>query len=86
MTKEDDLQGMIDLIYEAVLDDTLWAKALIRLADAMGSAQIGILTLDRRARTFDSIAPHTDPVMDAINPMRVSFFRPGGSWAHAKHQ
>ena len=76
MTKEDDLQGMIDLIYEAVLDDTLWAKALIRLADAMGSAQIGILTLDRRARTFDSIAPHTDPVMDAIFKKYWAFHNP----------
>src|SRR5580692_210689 len=66
MTKEDDLQSVIDLIYEAVLDDTLWPKALTRLADAMGTAQIGLLSLDRRARTYDSIAPRTDPVMDAI--------------------
>ncbi len=42
MTKEDDLQTAIDLIYEAVLDDTLWPKALTRLADAMGTAQIGL--------------------------------------------
>ena len=27
MTKEDDLQAVIDLIYEAVLDDTLWPKS-----------------------------------------------------------
>jgi hypothetical protein len=66
MTKEDDLQAVIELIYEAVLADTLWPKALTRLADAMGTAQIGLLSLDRRARTYDSIAPHTDPVMDAI--------------------
>jgi hypothetical protein len=38
MTKEDDLQAVIELIYEAVLDDTLWPKALTRLADAMGTA------------------------------------------------
>jgi len=49
MTKEDDLQALIDLIYEAVLDDTLWPIALTRLADAMGTAQIGLLSLDRRA-------------------------------------
>ena len=45
MTKEDDLHAAIDLIYEAVLDDTLWPKALTRLADAMGTAQIGLLSL-----------------------------------------
>jgi hypothetical protein len=43
MTKENDLHGVIDLIYEAVLDDTLWPKALTRLADAMGTAQIASL-------------------------------------------
>jgi hypothetical protein len=56
MTKEDDLPAVIDLIYEAVLDETLWPIALARLADAMGTAQIGLLSLDRRARTYDSIA------------------------------
>jgi hypothetical protein len=66
MTKENDLQSVIDLIYEAVLDNTPWSKALTRLADAMGTAQIGLLSLDRRTRTYDSIAPLTDPVMDAI--------------------
>jgi len=76
MTKEDDFQAVIDLIYEAVLDDTLWAKALTRLADAMGTAQIGLLSLDRRARTYDSIAPRTDPVMDAIFKKYWAFQNP----------
>jgi hypothetical protein len=79
MTKEDDLQAVIELIYEAVLDDTLWPKALTRLADAIGTAQIGLLSLlslDRRARTYDSIAPHTDPVMDAIFKKYWAFHNP----------
>jgi hypothetical protein len=66
MGMEDDLLALIDLIYEVTVDSTLWSTALTRLADIMGTAQIGVLTLDRRARTFDSIAPRTDPVMDAI--------------------
>jgi hypothetical protein len=76
MAKEDDLHALIDLIYEAVLDETLWPIVLIRLADAMGTAQIGLLTLDRRARTFDSIAPRTDPVMDAIFKKYWAFHNP----------
>lgn len=76
MTKEDDLQAVIELIYEAVLADTLWPKALTRLADAMGTAQIDLLSLDRRARTYDSIAPHTDPVMDAIFKKNWAFHNP----------
>ena len=76
MTKEDDLQAVIELIYEAVLADTLWPKALTRLADAMGTAQIGLLSLDRRARIYDSIAPRTDPVMDAIFKKYWAFHNP----------
>jgi hypothetical protein len=76
MTKEDDLQAAIDLIYEAVLDETLWPMALTRLADAMGTAQIGLLCLDRRAHTYDSIAPRTDPVMGAIFKKYWAFHNP----------
>src|SRR5580700_9287075 len=76
MTKEDNLQAVIDLIYEAVLDETLWAKALTRIADAKRTAQIGLLSLDRRARTYDSIAPRTDPVMDAIFKKYWAFHNP----------
>jgi hypothetical protein len=59
-----------------VLDETLWPKVLTRLADAMGTAQIGLLSLDRRARTYDSIAPRTDPVMDAIFKKYWAFHNP----------
>jgi hypothetical protein len=73
---EDDVLAVTDLVYECVVDSTLWPSALTRLADAMGTAQIGLLTLDRRARTFDSIAPRTDPVMDAIFKKYWAFHNP----------
>jgi hypothetical protein len=65
MTKEDDLYATIDLIYEAVLDDTLWPKALASLGDTIGAAHIVVSAMDRRARKCDSIAPRTDPLMEA---------------------
>jgi hypothetical protein len=55
----------VSLIYEAVLDDTLWARALTALGDAMGAGQVALTALDRRAIKFASIAPRTDPVMEA---------------------
>ena len=76
MGMEDDLLALIDLIYEATFDSTLWPTALTRLAEIMGTAQIGVLTLDRHARTFDSIAPRTDPVMDAIFKKYWAFHNP----------
>ena len=42
----------------------------------MGTAQIGLLSLDRRARIYDSIAPRTDPVMDAIFKKYWAFHNP----------
>jgi hypothetical protein len=62
MSMEDDFFTLIDLIYEAAFDSTLWPTTLIRLADTMGAAQIGLLSLDRAARKFDSLAPRCDPV------------------------
>jgi hypothetical protein len=76
MSKEDNLSPAIDLIYEALLDDTLWPKALVRLADAMGAAQVGLLSWDRRARTYNSLAPRTDPVMDASFKSYWAFHNP----------
>jgi hypothetical protein len=42
----------------------------------MGAAQIGLLSLDRRARTFSSLAPRCDPVMDAIFKRYWAFHNP----------
>ncbi|MDQ6703300.1 MAG: PAS domain-containing protein [Pseudomonadota bacterium] len=59
-----------------MVDSALWPMALTRLADAMGTAQIGLLTLDRRARTYESLAPRTDPIMDAIFKKYWAFHNP----------
>ncbi len=80
MSKDDDVSALIDLIYETAFDDTLWAATLTRLADTMGAAQIGLLSLDRRARTFDSLAPRCDPAMDAIFKNYWAFHNP--LWPH----
>ncbi|MGA9486790.1 MAG: hypothetical protein WBV25_06920 [Methylocella sp.] len=65
MGQEDDILALIDLIYETAFDSTLWPAALTRLADTTGTAQVGLASLDRRAHIYESIAPRTDPVMDA---------------------
>ena len=60
---EDDLLALINLIYEASFDSTLWPTALISLADTTGTAQVSVAAMDRRAQTYDWISPRTDPVM-----------------------
>ncbi len=65
MGTEENLNAGVSLIYESVLDDTLWARALIKIGDTMGSGQVALTALDHRAVKFDSIAPRTDPVMES---------------------
>ncbi|WGJ14765.1 hypothetical protein QEV83_00100 [Methylocapsa sp. D3K7] len=76
MGAEDELLGLIDAIYEAAFDSASWETALTRLADTMGMAQIGLLKLDRRVHTYDSIAPRTDPAMDAVFKKYWAFHNP----------
>jgi hypothetical protein len=76
MSKEDDLYGAFGLIYEAVLDDGLWPKGLALLADIMGTAHIGLCAMDRRAKTFHSIVPRTDPDWDARYKQYWAFRNP----------
>jgi hypothetical protein len=78
MGKEDDVHAGIGLIYEAVLDAKLWQKALTTLADIMGTAHIGLCAMDRRAKTFDSIVPRTDPDWDARYKQYWAFLIPFG--------
>ncbi len=40
MGKEDDIHAIIDLIYEAVLDHTLWPRALTSLAEPWGRRRL----------------------------------------------
>jgi DNA-binding CsgD family transcriptional regulator len=56
-----ELSALIDLIYEAVLDNDLWPSVLVKLADALGVAQIAIPSADRQANKATAIAPRTDP-------------------------
>ena len=76
MGKEDDVHAGIGLIYEAVLDAKFWQKALTTLADIMGTAHIGLCAMDRRAKTFDSIVPRTDPDWDARYKQYWAFHNP----------
>jgi len=61
MNREDLLRDAINLIYEAVIDASLWPLALVRLADAIGVAQIGLCAFDHRTQRFDALAPRLDP-------------------------
>ena len=55
------LTALIDLIYEAVLDNDLWPSVLIKLADAVGAAHPVMPSIDWRANIFATIAPRVDP-------------------------
>src|ERR1700730_5546792 len=63
MSRDKELIALIDLIYEAALDSDLWPSVLIRLADAVGAAQIAMHSLDWRANVVATIAPRFDPDM-----------------------
>jgi DNA-binding CsgD family transcriptional regulator len=59
------LSSLIDLIYEAVLDNDLWPSVLIKLADAVGAAHVVMPSVDWRAKIFATIAPRDDPELIA---------------------
>jgi len=61
MSGEKELIALIDLIYEAVLDNDLWPSVLIKLADAVGAARAIMPAVDWRANIFATIAPRDDP-------------------------
>jgi hypothetical protein len=62
MGKEKDFHAAVDLIYESVLDERLWPKALMLLADVLETAQIGFCTMDRRAKAYESCAANGSSV------------------------
>jgi hypothetical protein len=76
MSIEDDLLVSIDLIYGASVDSTLWPRALISLADNVGTAHITLSAMDFRAQTYFSMAPRTDPAMTAIYTQYWAFHNP----------
>ena len=52
-----ELIALIDLIYEAALDNDLWPGVVIKLADAIGTAQVAMPSMDLRANVVATIAP-----------------------------
>jgi hypothetical protein len=78
MRCDKDLLGLIDLIYQAVLDAELWPSALIKLADTVGAPQIGMPSFDWRANVFTTIAPRFDPELLAIYDNYFAFREPIG--------
>jgi DNA-binding CsgD family transcriptional regulator len=60
-----ELTALIDLVYEAVLDNDLWPSVLIKLADAVGAAHVVMPSVDWRAKIFATIAPRDDPELVA---------------------
>ena len=63
MGRDTELIALINLIYEAALDSDLWPSVLVRLADAVGAAQVAMPSMDRRANIVATIAPRFDPDM-----------------------
>jgi DNA-binding CsgD family transcriptional regulator len=60
-----ELSALIDLIYEAVLDNDLWPSVLIKLADTIGAAHASMPSVDWRANIFTPLAPRDDPELIA---------------------
>ncbi|MGH6853339.1 MAG: hypothetical protein ACREDJ_09145, partial [Methylocella sp.] len=56
-----ELDALIDLIYEAVLNNDLWPSALNKLADVVGAARALMPSVDWRANVFTPLAPRDDP-------------------------
>jgi DNA-binding CsgD family transcriptional regulator/PAS domain-containing protein len=61
MSRHKELIILINLIYEAALDSDFWPSVLMALADAVGAAQIAMLSVDRRANVVSTFAPRLDP-------------------------
>ncbi|MGH6838455.1 MAG: helix-turn-helix transcriptional regulator [Methylocella sp.] len=76
MSGDKELNALIDLIYEAVLDNDLWPSVLRKLADAVGAAHAAMPTLDRRAKIFATIAPCDDPDLIALYKEYWAFHDP----------
>jgi DNA-binding CsgD family transcriptional regulator len=65
MTEDSELIALIDFIYAAVLDGDLWPTVMAKLADATGTMQAIIATMDRRSGTFASISRRAYPDLEA---------------------
>jgi hypothetical protein len=61
MNSDKELLALVDLIYEAVLDSGIWPTVLLKLADAVGAAQIAMPSFDWGSNIFTTVAPRFDP-------------------------
>ncbi|HXW69972.1 MAG TPA: helix-turn-helix transcriptional regulator [Methylocella sp.] len=61
MSLTEQFLSLVDSIYEAALDNDLWPSLLVRLADALGAADVGMPSMDRETNTVSTIAPRLDP-------------------------
>lgn len=76
MTGDDKLLGLIDLIYEAVLDNDLWPFVLVKIADVVGLPQIGMPSYDWRSNVYTTFAPRFDPELLAAYSAHWAFEEP----------
>ena len=61
MLSDEKLLALIELLYEATLDDCLWPKTIVELAEALSAAQIVTGIVDPTNGLFAAIAPRIDP-------------------------
>lgn len=61
MSRDKELIALINLIYEAALDNAIWSSALIKFADILGAGQITLVSIDWRAQIATAVAPRCDP-------------------------
>jgi DNA-binding CsgD family transcriptional regulator len=76
LSEDSKLIALIDFIYAAVLDGDLWPTVLAELADATGTMQAIIATMDRRTDTFASISRRAYPDLEATYKNYWAFRNP----------
>jgi DNA-binding CsgD family transcriptional regulator len=65
MSPEQARIALIDSIYEAVLDNDRWPSVLESIADAIGTVQVAVASIDQQANIVAVIAPRIDPELVA---------------------
>jgi DNA-binding CsgD family transcriptional regulator len=76
MSDDGELIALIDFVYAAVLDGDLWPTVLTKLAEATGTMQSIIATMDHRTNSFDSISRRTIAELDASYKNYWAFHNP----------
>ena len=76
MSDDGELIALIDIVYAAVLDGDLWPTVLAKLAEATGTMQSIIATMDHRTNSFDSISRRTIAELDASYKNYWAFHNP----------